>query len=283
MSILHSIVFVSLLVCVPVVQAYEVPPNDGFVTDTADILSDAQELQLESMLDAYARQTTNVLAIVTVKSLSEPIEDVANLIGREWGVGTAQFDNGIVLLLAYQDRALRIEPGYGLEGAVPDIVAQGIGDNEMLPYFRDGEYFEGFVAGIDALTKHIAGEYSIDRYESGPDFGPLFPYLPYVIFFVFSWLGSILGRTKPWWLGGVIGFVCGVVITFFFALWLSIPILSLLGLLFDYSVSRNYKKRGKTSWWAGGSWGPGGSSGRGSSFSSFSGGSFGGGGATSRW
>ena len=268
---------------IPFAFAYEVPPNDGFVTDTAGVLTEDQEADLEQKLQIYREQTSNEIAILIVDSLKgEVIADVAVQIGRAWGIGTKDNDNGILLLMAYQEREIFLGTGYGLEGAVPDIVAKGIVETDMLPHFREGKFYEGFIAGLEALRRHIGGEYTAERYqeEEGSDFPPA------AIFFVFillQWLFAIMARTKSWWLGGIVGFILGVILTVIFALWLTIPLMVMLGLGLDYLISKNFQSRSKTKWWAGGGWGPGGSGGGSGGFGGFGGGSFGGGGAGGRW
>lgn len=266
-------------------HAVTIPPNDGFVTDAADALTPEEEAALESDLSAYRTATSNEIAIVILQTLEgTPIEDAGLEIGRKWGVGSEK-NNGILLTVALDERAVRFDVGYGLEGAVPDIVAKGIIDEDIFPAFRDGAYGEGIVAAVDSLKKHIGGEYTAERYEASG--APVFSiYLLFLGFIFLQWLFAVMGRTKSWWLGGVVGGVGGIVLAALFAWWISIPILVALGLLLDFIISKNFHKRGRTSWWAGGGWGPGGGrfgGGSGGGFGGFGGGSFGGGGASGRW
>jgi uncharacterized protein len=268
--------------------AFDVPPNDGFVTDAAQLLSPAQEATLERTLNAYQQETSNEIAILTIDSLgTDEIADAAVEVGRQWGVGSKEHDNGILILVAYTDRKVFIATGYGLEGAVPDIVAKGIIDEEIVPLFRDGEYYEGLTTAVDALQKHIGGEYTADRYNGSSSregaFGVAWFFIGFIM--VFQWLIAMMARSKSWWLGGVVGAFFGVVLTIFLSWWLIIPLLTAIGLLLDFLVSREYRKRGKTAWRAGGSgWGGGRSGGSsGGGFGGFSGGSFGGGGAGGSW
>ncbi len=295
--------FLLLLPCllalgVPPAEAFTVPLNDGFVTVTladeerSTVLTAEQEQQLEDHLSVYKAQTGNEIAILIIPSLGgEPIADTAVEVGRAWGVGTAENDNGILILMSYEDREVFIATGYGLEGAVPDIVAKGIIEQDMLPAFRDGRFGDGLEAAVAALEKHIGGEYTQERYaEPESSGGGPAGFLIFFAFILFDFAAALLGRTKSWWLGGVLGAIAGVVFTVVSGWWLSIPILVLLGLLFDYVVSRafpagNLSRRRRGSWIStgrgGSSWGGGGSSGGG--FGGFSGGSFGGGGAGGRW
>lgn len=284
-SLIGSLLLVNLALAPAFAHAFEVPPNDGFVTDTADMFTAEGKAAIERKLTDYRQATSNEIAVVTVPSLDgEAIEEVGLQIARKWGVGSEK-NNGILILVAYQEREVRFDVGYGLEGAVPDIVAKGIIDEDIVPHFRDGDYSGGVVASIDSLQKHIGGEYTADRYAEPSDSG-FPPVLLFVGFIALQWLIAVLGRTKSWWLGGVFGGIAGLGLAIAYAWWLSIPILVVLGLFLDFVVSRNFKRRGTTKWWAGGGWGPGGgfgSGGGGGGFGGFGGGSFGGGGASGRW
>jgi len=289
----RAIGWMSVVVLIAFIQqpayAYDVPPNDGLVTvgtsASTDVMTQDQRDQLEKKLIEYDRETSNQIAIAIVQSLQgEAIEEVALQIARKWGVGSAK-NNGILLLFSYDDREVRVEVGYGLEGAVPDIVASGIINTDMIPHFREGDYYLGFDAAISSLQKHIGGEYTADRYDKEASSG-FAPYVFFFVFILFQWLFVILGRTKSWWLGGVLGGIGGVVLVGLYGWWLSIPLLTIFGLFFDFVVSRNFQSKGKTKWWAGGGWGPGGGFGGGrggGGFGGFGGGGFGGGGASGRW
>ncbi|MBI3331892.1 TPM domain-containing protein [Candidatus Peregrinibacteria bacterium] len=274
-----------LTLVVPFAYAFEAPPNDGFVTDTAGVLTPEQEADLEEKLRIYREQTSNEIAILIVPSLQgEEIADVAVEIGRAWGIGDDDNNNGILLLMSYEDRAFFLATGYGLEGAIPDVVAKGIVETDILPHFREGRYYEGFIAGLEAIRKHVGGEYTAERYAVQEDGSWLVSLLLFSFFVFLQWGFAIMARTKSWWLGGVFGGALGVILTFIFSFWYSIPILVLLGLFLDYVVSKNYQSHAKTKWWAGGGWGPGGGGGGGrGGFGGFGGGSFGGGGAGGKW
>ena len=265
------------------VSAFTIPPNDGFVTDAAGILSLDEEQLIEQTLKDYQKETSNEIAVLIVNTMDgDEIGDVAFEVGREWGVGTSENNNGILILVAYEDRKLFLATGYGLEGAVPDIVARGIIDKDITPEFKNGNYAAGIQSGIESLKKHIGGEFTADRYENSSGKNMDWGWLVFIIFMLIQWLFAILARTKSWWLGGIFGVIAGIVLVILFAWWISIPILAVIGLVLDYLVSKNYKKnRGKASWWAGGGgWGGGSSSG---GFGGFGGGSFGGGGAGGSW
>ncbi len=264
-----------------------VPANDGYVTNLAGetVMTTVQEEALEADLKAYKDATSNEIAVVILPELAGmPAFDVALQIGRSWGVGDEQKDNGIVFLVAYKEREVFLSIGRGLEGPVPDMIAKRIIETDIVPQFRDGKYAEGIAAGIDALKKHIGGEYTADRYavSTSPD----------VIFFMLifaliglQWLAAFLSRSKSWWLGGVLGGAGGSWAALFSGWWLLVPLLVGVGLVFDYWVSK-YPQIGRHrrgGGWRGGSGGWGSGGGGGGGFGGFGGGSFGGGGAGGRW
>ncbi len=282
MKIIRSPLVVFLSLALPAsVLAFSVPPNDGYITDMIDLLTAEEQSSLEQSLQEYKTASSNEIAILILQSLGgETISDVAVEIGRKWGIGSKENSNGILLIVAYEDREAFIATGYGLEGAVPDIVAAGIVESDIAPKFREGVYAEGVRAGIESLQKHIGGEYTAERYASGSGntsgFGQ---FLFFILFVGFDFLFAFFGRTKSWWLGGVVGAVIGVVLAFFFVWWWSIPVLAGIGLLFDYLVSRAGPRTGRR----GGIWLGGPRGGGGGGFGGFGGGSFGGGGGGGKW
>src|SRR3989344_8117158 len=206
--------------------AFPVPPNDGFVTDTAGLLSSDQEQSIEAEIGAYRRETSNEIAVAIIKNLQgSAIEEAGLEIGRKWGIGAGQKNNGILMLIAYEERQVRIEVGYGLEGAVPDIVAKGIVEMDMIPKFRDGDYGGAITAALDSLKKHIGGEYKSDRYAVGEGEPGLLPYVFFVLFILLQGLIAVMARSKTWWLGGIFGGAAGVILTVIFGWWLTIPFL----------------------------------------------------------
>ena len=265
---------------VGITHAFDVPSYNGFVTDHTGTLSSAEQQQLETILSTYRTETSNEIAILLIDTLNgEAIADIAVQVGREWGLGRKDVNNGIVILATIDDREIFIATGYGLEGAVPDLLASQIIENEILPQFRNGNYFEGLQAGVTALQLAIGGEYEpTQRNKSDMS---MFNVLLWLAFFVFPWLGAVLGRTKSWWLGGVIGAGGGVVLWLMAYTVFAIPMLAFIGFFFDFIVSKNYKAGArKNPWYVGGGWGPGGGGG---GFGGFGGGSFGGGGAGGKW
>lgn len=134
------------------------PPR--LVNDYTNTLTDYQVTALENKLVAYDDSTSNQIAVVIVPTTGDySVEEVGLEILRRWGVGNKDKNNGLVLLIAKDDRKLRIEVGYGLEGAIPDITAKSIIDNEIKPSFKEDNYYRGIDLGTDAIIKAAAGEY----------------------------------------------------------------------------------------------------------------------------
>ena len=137
-------------------------PTEGLVLDQTKTLTPEQESALEQKLIAYDKSTSNQIAIVIIPSLNgNSIEEVALEILRGWGVGgQADKDNGVVLLVAKNDKKVRIEVGYGLEGAVTDYTASSIIQNTILPNFKSGDYYRGLTEAVDELMKAAEGRYT---------------------------------------------------------------------------------------------------------------------------
>lgn len=138
------------------------PTSSIYVQDYAAVLSADAKREI-NRLGASLRQATKAqIVVVTVKSLEgAPLENYSLELLRKWGVGDRQLNNGVVLLVAVDDKASRIEVGYGLEGALPDGKTGRIQDEVILPYFRQGDYIGGVLNGYLALVKVVADEYKV--------------------------------------------------------------------------------------------------------------------------
>jgi uncharacterized protein len=134
------------------------PPR--LVNDYTNTLTPEQVQALEHKLVAYSDSTSNQVAVVIIPTLGKyDVQQLALKILREWGVGTSQHDNGVVLLVAKEDRKVRIETGRGLEGAIPDITAKHIINEDIVPNFKSNNYYRGLDAATDNIIKAAAGEY----------------------------------------------------------------------------------------------------------------------------
>jgi uncharacterized protein len=136
------------------------PVPARLVVDQTNTLTPDQVQALESKLVAYDDSTSNQIAIVIVPTTGDyDISDFAFTIGRSWGIGNKEFNNGVVFLIAKNDRKVFIAPGYGLEGAIPDITAKTIIEQDVVPNFRGDDYYRGIDHGVNSLIRAAAGEY----------------------------------------------------------------------------------------------------------------------------
>ena len=143
-------------------QGFDViPPSGLWVTDLGDMMTSSEEQRLTQKLETYNDTTSTQIIVVTLPSLDGiPPADYAVELGRRWGVGQQGQDNGVVILASRNDRKLYIATGYGLEGAIPDIIASRIIQNVMVPSFRQGRFYEGFSLAADALIEAARGEFT---------------------------------------------------------------------------------------------------------------------------
>lgn len=143
------------------IQPKPVPPQA--VNDFAHLLEPFQKDALEQKLRAYNDSTSSAIVIITVPDLDGyDIAQVALKYLRDWGIGTAGKNNGVVVLVAKAEHRARIETGYGMEGVLPDITAKHIIDDEMIPNFKNDDYYGGLDQAVDAIILAAAGEYKAD-------------------------------------------------------------------------------------------------------------------------
>lgn len=254
-----SLIIIFLLAALSVfcqdIPARPNPPK--LVNDFTNTLTADQIATLERKLVAYDDSTSNQVAIVIIPTLNDyaPV-DYATKLGRTWGIGNNKTNNGLIILISKQEKSIFIAPGYGLEGAIPDVTAQAIVENEIKPNFRENDFYGGLDLGTTAIMKAAAGEYKAPAGYAER------------------------GRKKS---GGKGGFL-GIIIIFVIFL-----------LLFRGGGGGRgggmMSRRGYRGWggpvifpgsFGGGGFGGGGSSG-GGGFGGFGGGSFGGGGAGGNW
>lgn len=159
------IVFIGLILCTAVVFAQDFPPKSNtLVTDYTSTLSAPDKQRLEDKLVAFDDSTSTQIAVVIIKSVGDyDINEYAAGLGRNWGIGQKGKNNGIVMLIALDDRKMSIQTGYGEEGALPDIITQQIRVNDINPRFREADYYGGINAGIDDIIKFTKGEYKADK------------------------------------------------------------------------------------------------------------------------
>lgn len=282
------------------------PKPSGRVTDLAELIDPSTEASIDQQLADLERRTSSEVAVATVRSLDGiSIEEYANRLFKEWGIGQAKQDNGVLVLVAPNEREMRIEVGYGLEGVLPDGLAGQIIREDFTPRFRNNDYSGGIRAGVtrvvDVVEKHqvLTPEELAKFNESGGDDGepPVWIIIPFMGLFVgigFFMLGAGL-KTKtgfPLLFGGFFGgmpLLMGLGIVFWTAAFTLLPLAVAMAVL-GYRKGKRSTWRGQGTpdhgWIMGDNSSDSGSSSSSSSSSSsdsFGGGSSGGGGASGRW
>jgi len=258
-----SLSIIALLVFVSGLRA-EIPerPNPPrLVNDFAQVFSKNEVNQLEGALNEFARETSNQIVVVTVADLEGYDKaDYAIRLGEKWGAGQKDKDNGVVILLKPKVGNSRgqvfIAPGYGLEGVLPDAILNGaVVDHEMIPRFKQNDYFGGIVAGIKVIMDLSREEYTAEQYQESVSGGGS---IISVIIILFVLIFGVFGRGRS---------------RRFYSPGRSLPFWLAMGMM---SGGRSHGGSYNNFSSGGGSFGGGG-------FGGFGGGSFGGGGAGGSW
>lgn len=293
-----SLVAISLAVVLPVLAYSSLGKATAFVNDYTNTLSSDQIANLNQKIEAFKEETSNEIAVAIISDLNgDTIENYAVKLFEEWQIGQADVDNGILLLISLNDRMMRIEVGYGLEGALPDAYSYQIINNILKPAFRQNDYYGGIDKAISSIMSATFGEYtnfnSSNVNKANNIGGDVIIFLIFFAFSILNYLYRFLAKSKSWWQGGVIGLVLGIIISLIFSVtlvfFIIIPLaLAIFGLISDYLLSRvlpkpkEINRKGGGFWFLGG--GGGGSGGfGGGGFGGFGGGSSGGGGASGSW
>jgi uncharacterized protein len=247
------------LACTASLSAQNVLPKPNpprLVVDDAGLLSQDQRNILEQKLDQFSDTTSNQITIVTIKSLNDAsLEDYAVKLFRDWGIGTAKRNNGVLILVAQKEQKIKIEVGYGLEGAITDVQSKDIIENDLAPNFKEGNYYQGFDEATNSLEAAAAGEYKERGTQRSSDNGGGGNAIGIIIIVIIILI--IIGRSRG---GGG-----GMMSRRGFSPWI-IPAMFSGG-----------------GWRGGGGFGGGGFGGGGGGFGGFGGGSSGGGGASGGW
>ena len=272
-----------------------IPTLTARVMDQAGVLQADQRAALEAKLAAFEAQAGPQIVVLTVASTGiEDIADYAQRAGDAWKIGRKDVGDGVLVVVARDDRKLRIQVAKALEGAVPDLAARQIIANQIGPAFKRGDYAAGLNAGVDALMARIRGENLPAPTKQGggrPDAGFDWEELAVFFFIAVPVLGgvltSVMGRklgsvvtaggagTLAWWLSAslLIGGLAGIV---------ALVLVGVMGVGAARGIGRGRSGGGPPIIWGGGG-GSGGGFGGGGGFSSGGGGDFGGGGASGDW
>jgi uncharacterized protein len=191
------------LLAIAVIHAAEpeFPPLTGRVNDRAGLLSERDEGELQAALARFETETTNQIVVATLQSLQGlPIEEYGYQLGRHWGIGQEGKDNGALLIVAPEEREVRIEVGYGLEGDLTDAQSRTIIETRILPHFRQGDFAAGIKAGVAAMIETLGGSYDsalppvqVRESERAPSPFPLAIALPIIMIIV---LNRLFGRRR---------------------------------------------------------------------------------------
>ena len=187
--------------------APDFPPLSGRVVDEAALMSRKQAHQLTQQLAAFEKRSGIQLVVASVDSLDgETIEEYGYQLGRHWGIGQQGKNNGVLLLIAQDERKVRIEVGYGLEGALPDAIAANIIHGRILPAFKRGDMGAGIMTGSQSIMQALAGEYQPVEQSKSDKGGPGLFILMVIAMIVFHTLrgggGSGRGRRAAYMAGG---------------------------------------------------------------------------------
>lgn len=274
-----------------------VPPLTGRVVDQTGTLSSADIASLSQTLkDLEARKGSQIAVLIVPTTQPETIEQFSIRVAEAWKIGRRKIDDGALLVVAKNDRHLRIEVGYGLEGSLTDITTKRIIDEDITPKFRSGDFAGGIAAGLDRMIRIVDGEQlpapEPPHWQSPGLSHYIDPLNPFVLIFVFVLAGilrSVLGRL----IGSVAtGGVAGSLVWLFFGSLAASALVGMVVFMFAFMLDvfsqfGSPGGPGSRSGWSGGSYGGGGwssgsSSSDGGGFSG-GGGSFGGGGASGSW
>jgi uncharacterized protein len=257
-----------------------VPPLKARVTDLTGTLSAQQKGELEARIAAYETRRGSQIAVLLLPTTKpEEIEQYSIRVAEAWKIGRKGVDDGLILLVAKDDRRLRIEVGYGLEGAIPDSVAKRVIEERITPRFRDGDFYGGVRDGVDQLIKLAEGE-KLPPPQAAASRGqsPSQDWPHYIFFGII--FAAIAGGALKAMLGRLPGSLAagaglGLLAWFMFGLGIA-AIAAFIGFIFTFI---------NTGGGSGGGWSSGGGSSGGSSSSwgGGGGGGFGGGGASGRW
>ena len=288
---LSAVLILCLLLC-QAAFALEVPPLKARVNDYASLLSPATQSQLENSLAAFEKAESTQIVVLTIPTLEgEPIEDFSIQVADKWKIGQKGLDNGAILLIIKNDRKLRIEVGYGLEGKLTDLISGRIIQQVIVSQFRAGNFDQGVINGVNAMMEAAKGEFKAPAKKTRPSGIVSFGHSLFFMLIIYGFLVINLGRVSRS-LGTVAG---GIMLPIFGAMSLTASLLFMvalipIGLIIGFILSligsgmgaSTLGHRGTTT---GGFWGGSGGGFSSGGFGGFSGGGggFGGGGASGGW
>ena len=199
-----------VLFCLPAFGLPVPERPEGRVTDRTGTLTRDQVTVLERKLAAFERETSNQIAVLLIPSLEgDSLEDYSIRLAEKWKIGQQGKNNGVILVIVKNDRKLRIEVGYGLEGALPDALAGTIIRNEIAPRFKAGQFFQGIEAGVNSIIAATKGEYKASPRKKTSEIDFWLPFLIVGAFIIFFILAASQARRRHYHSGGSRGWNSG--------------------------------------------------------------------------
>lgn len=186
-SLSRSLVFLFFIIIPLSISAQNLPDQPGgHVNDLANMLTQAEQQRLETKLRNYRDTTTTVIAIATLNSLQGyPIEETATRLFNEWKIWEGDKDNGVLILIAKQERKMRIEVGYGLEGAIPDVMAGRIVREILTPNFKQRQFYSGLDNATSAIIQLASGEYTGELTKESASEDDISSFIVFILFIIF--------------------------------------------------------------------------------------------------
>lgn len=263
-----------------------VPSLTGHLIDQTGTLTAEQKAALEQTLTAFeARKGSQLAVLMVASSAPEQIEQYSLRVAEQWKLGRKKVDDGAILVVAKNDRAMRIEVGYGLEGALNDLTSKRIISETILPRFKSQDFYGGITAGVEQVIRIVDGEplpAAGDKTPGGSaSLGPVQQYVP-LLFILALGVGGVLRATLGKVAGSVVAGGVVAVIAWFVVGALSMALVAGVLAAFVTLLGGGMVGHGLGGYYGGGGGGRGGGMGGGGGFSG-GGGGFGGGGASGRW
>jgi uncharacterized protein len=265
-----------------------VPPLVGRVVDRTGTLTSGDVASLQQTIGSFElRKGSQVAVLIVPTTAPETIEQYSLRVAETWKIGRKKIDDGALLVVAKDDRKLRIEVGYGLEGALTDVTSKRIIDEVITPKFRSGDFAGGISQGVAAIIRIVEGEKLPEpaapqpRFDSTSLDGVPVPFILVGLFMVGGILRAILGRlVAAVLMAGLLALIAWFVV----GSWIALVLAAIIGFLVTLLVEATNSGRGDSGWsGSGGSYSGSSSSSSSSSDSGGGGGSFGGGGASGSW
>ncbi len=195
-----------LFITIQLTAQPEIPLLKNYANDFTTTLAQPQVSELNYLLKSFDDSTSTQIVFLMISSLQGyPLEYYTYEVAEKNKIGRTGKNNGVLFFVAKDDRKMRIEVGYGLEGVLPDALASSILRNEVKPYFREGDYYSGIKSGLAAIMMAVKGEYTNDQREEKDDIKLPIGYIIMIILLILLTRGGKRGGLLPWLVIGSMG------------------------------------------------------------------------------